>query len=191
MTDKKIIDGLIKNDHHIFKYFVKQNQNNVIRTCYGMVHNMDDAKDIAQDVFIEVFKSVKKFKGKSSLSTWLYRIAVNKALNFIRNNKIRSLDLPIDQLTNGQLKNNTGISPNQNTFINSQDNDQKKKLIHQAIDSLPENQKTAFILNKYEELSYKQISETMEISLSAVESLIYRAKTNLQQKLISLKKNNY
>ncbi len=184
MTETEIIQKLQQGNEQAFKQLVEKYQKLVVNTCFSMVHNTEDAEDIAQDVFIEVYRSVGSFRADSKLSTWLYRIAVNRSLNFIRDNKRKKWLRSFEETVSGkksQLQNVAeGGSENPGMELESS---QRAHILHQAIGSLPENQKTAFTLNKYEELSYKEISEVMQLSVSSVESLIHRAKLNLQKKL--------
>jgi len=184
MSESEIIQKLQQGDEQAFKTLVEGHKKLVITTCFGIVHHLEDAEDIAQEVFIEVFRSIHKFRADSRLSTWLYRIAVNRSLNFLRDQKhkkqVRSIDDPA-------VNKNTGIESLRATGTDhpgySLEYEQRAGLLHSAVDSLPDNQKVAFTLSKYEDLSYQEIAEVMEISLSSVESLIHRAKKNLQKKL--------
>lgn len=192
MEDKELINKIRTDKKSGFKILVEKYQALVINTCYGFVHNRQDAEDVAQDVFIEVYRSIDKFRGESKLSTWLYRISVNKSLNHIRDNKKNSWFQSLDLLFE-QEQNRTSVKEPQDSQNNMPDkiseNTETGKYIYQAINSLPQNQKIAFTLSKYEDLSYKEIAGVMEISLSSVESLIFRAKKNLQKKLINFYKN--
>ncbi len=184
MTETEIIQKLQQGNEQAFKQLVENYQKLVVNTCFGMVHNTEDAEDIAQEVFIEVFRSIQNFRADSKISTWLYRIAVNRSLNFIRDNKRKRWVHSIEDLVKG-ISRQVGEIQNINneTPVSELENSQRAKILHAAIDSLPENQKTAFTLNKYEDLSYKEISEVMNLSVSSVESLIHRAKIKLQEKL--------
>lgn len=184
MTETEIIQKLQQGNEQAFKQLVENYQKLVVNTCFGMVHNTEDAEDIAQEVFIEVFRSIQNFRADSKISTWLYRIAVNRSLNFIRDNKRKKWVHSIEDLVKG-ISRQVGEIQNINneTPVSELENSQRAKILHEAIDSLPENQKTAFTLNKYEDLSYKEISEVMNLSVSSVESLIHRAKIKLQEKL--------
>ena len=84
MTDKDLVEKIQTGDHDSFKVMIENHQRLIFNTCKGFLHNEEDAQDVAQDVFIEAYRSIKKFRGDSKISTWLYRIAVNKSLNFIR-----------------------------------------------------------------------------------------------------------
>lgn len=184
MTETEIIQKLQQGNEQAFKELVETYQRLVVNTCFGMVHSTEDAEDIAQEVFIEVFRSIQNFRADSKLSTWLYRIAVTRSLNFIRDNKKHKWYYSFEDLVKSK---NTELqkiryADGENPEIEIE-NSQRSNMLHEAINALPENQKVAFTLNKYEDLSYKEISEVMDLSISSVESLMHRAKKNLQKKL--------
>jgi len=185
MTDQELITGIRNRDRQVIRHLVGTYHKQVIKTAYNFTDNMDDAEDIAQDVCIEILESVKHFRGDSSLSTWIYRLTVNKSLNFIRKNKrkqlVRQFETFFRIAANGAWN---GIPEPYSTEDPVQKNE-SRILLDDAVSRLPENQKTAFILNKYEEMSYKQVAEVMNLSLSSVESLLQRAKQNLQKSLIA------
>jgi len=184
MTDQELITGILNNDKPVIQFLVNKYHKQVITTAYHFVHDMDDAEDLAQDVCIEILESIGRFKRTSSLSTWIYRITVNKSLNFVRKNKRKHLVKQFETFFHRTDGNAATIISEPSANDTSYDNIEKKKILDSAINSLPENQKTAFILSKYEELSYKEITEIMNLSLASVESLLQRAKQNLQKKLI-------
>ena len=192
-SDTEIINQLIKRDETAFRIFVEKYQQLVINTCNGFVYNSDDAHDIAQEVFIEIFSSIDNFRKESKISTWLYRIAVNKSLNFIRKNKKHNILRSIDSYFNDSDDNKFEVPDNDLQYNETGlENQERVDILHKAIDSLSKNQKIAFTLNKYDDIQYKEIAEIMDISLSAVESLIHRAKLKLQKKLLNYyKKNEY
>lgn len=185
MTDWEFIHGIIRRDNAVFKEVVNLYENHVIRTCYSLVHDDQDARDLAQEVFIEILDSARSFRGNAKLSSWLYRIAINKSLNHLKLQKrrqfltrigLRSADSEDDQTKvladNGQLNADEVMIEKE-----------IRTILHLAIDKLPVNQRIAFTMNKYEKLSYQEIAEVMNVSVSSVESLIHRAKLNLQKKL--------
>jgi len=177
----EIISGILNNDKEAFKRFIEQHQKFVINVCYKFVNNADDANDIAQEVFIEVFRTINKFRSESKISTWLYRISVNRSINFLRDNK-KYRETERYSVDPGVISNFS--SGSDNTADAGYINKERKLILDKAIDSLPEKQKTVFILNKKEALSSKNISEILGLSVKSVESLIARAKTNLQKILI-------
>ena len=190
MTDLEIVDNIKKGNKNAFKALVENHQALVLNTCRGFLHNEDDALDVAQEVFIEAYRSIKKFRGDSRISTWLYRIAVNKSLNFIRDNKKHKLLNSIDVMYKGGEKHIENAS---NPELPDAEFERRERsyVLNRAIDELSKKQKTAFILNKYDKLSYKEISDVMNKSISSVESLLFRAKKNLQEKLINYYKENF
>lgn len=189
MNEENLIKGIQSGNDEAFRQLIDTFQKQVFNTCNAIVHNTEDADDLAQDVFIEIFRSAKNYRGESRLSTWIYRIAVNKALNHIRRRKRK-------EWLNFFGDSESGTSKKEELFSDGtlasdvMENRQRSQRLHQAIDSLAENQRTAFLLNKYEDLSYQQIAEVMSTSVPAVESLIHRAKTNLQKKLWNEYKKN-
>ena len=184
MEETKIIQELQVGNEKAFKQLVDNYQQQVVNTCFGMVRNSEDAEDIAQEVFIEVFRSIHKFRADAKISTWLYRISVNRSLNFIRDNKknkwFQSFEDKVESNMSQFKKLNNAQSDQPEYEL---ENKERGIILQEAINSLPENQKVAFSLSKYEELSYQEISEIMELSISSIESLLHRAKKNLQNKL--------
>ena len=184
MPDTEIIEQLKQGNENAFRRLVENYQKLVVNTCYGMVRNREDAEDIAQDVFVEVYRNVDSFRADAKLSTWLYRIAVNRSLNHIRDNKkhkwFQSVESEVEA-KNRQLLQLESSKVDQPEY--DLENKQRAIILYEAINTLPDNQRTAFTLSKYEELSYQEISEVMEMTVSSVESLLFRAKKNLQKKL--------
>lgn len=183
MSGKNFIERLLNNETKAYEKLLEDYQDKVIRTANGFLHNTFDAEDIAQDVFLEVFRSLKKFRKESELSTWIYRITVNKSLNQYRKQSRRSYTESVDLSTGSD-----GYCINVASDVTSDDDilkRERKNVLFNAIDKLPKNQKIAFVLSKYDDLPNKEISEVMNISLSAVESLVFRAKKNLQKMLVN------
>jgi RNA polymerase sigma-70 factor (ECF subfamily) len=180
MTDEELVSGIIDGNQLYFKILVDKYQSLVLNTCFHFIHNKNDAEDITQEVFIKVYQSIEKFNYQSKLSTWLYRIAVNKSLNFIRDNKKRNVFKSIENLFYKNAKYEQQIEEEESDEIKIQ----RLNLLRNSIQLLPENQKTAFILHKYEEISYKEIAVIMNTSLASVEGLINRAKINLQKNIL-------
>ncbi len=179
MTEFELIAQLKLGNENAFKTMVFQYQNKVYNTALGLVQNNNDAEDIAQEVFIQVYKSIQQFKGDAAVSTWIYRITVTKSLDFLRNKKRKKRIGVILNLFN----NNIPIYDAAH-FIHPGvvlDNKEKAALLFACIQQLPENQKTAFILNKVEDLRYAEIAEILKISESAVDALLQRAKKNLRK----------
>src|SRR5215831_6605998 len=154
----------------------------VHNTALGMLQNAEDAEDVAQEVFVQVYESIKTFKGESKLSTWVYRITLSKALDHLRKKKRKKRFAYIQSLFGAN--NQTVVEvPDFNHPGVKLDNKERAATLFKAIRELPENQKIAFTLHKLEGLSYQEISDVMKTSVSSVESLMHRAKTNLKKSL--------
>jgi RNA polymerase sigma-70 factor, ECF subfamily len=184
MTDTEIINITLQGGRNEFRTLVERYQSMVFRTCMGFLHDKDDADDLTQDVFIQAYQSLNKFKGESAFSTWIYRIAVNASLNRVRKNSKSPIFNRLDSLFGTGKERELSFpaydtEDPENIFIRLE----KSRWIQNALDSLPENQRTAIVLSKYDDLSQKDISKIMMITEGAVESLIQRAKANLKLKL--------
>ena len=183
MDETQIISQLKAGDETAFQQVVDAFQKKVLNTCLGFVPNKHDAEDIVQEVFIEVFRSVHKFRGDSKLSTWIYRITTTKCLEHIRSKK-RQKRKSFFQSLIGMHENASRIKAFDYDHPGVlMENKERSKTLFAAIEKLPENQRVAFTLNKVEGLSYQEVTEIMEVSLSSVESLLFRAKKNLQKYL--------
>lgn len=180
MTEDRLLENLRKGDEQAFKLLVDKYHRMVFSACYAILHNSEDADDIAQEVFIEIFRSLHLFKGEAKLSTWIYRIAINKSLNLVRKIRYRKLLRPLETILGIEMS-----VRNRESASDKVESSEQTSLLYSAIDSLPENQRTAFLLNKYEMLTHEEIAEVMDTTISGVESLLHRAKANLRKKLIN------
>lgn len=187
-TEHKFVEALKEGNEQAFKALVLEYQDKVFNTCFGFVKNRDDADDLAQEVFIEVYKSVGSFREDAGLSTWIYKIAVNKSLGHLRKSKRNR--------TTQWLKKLVGMKDDPMADIPDFDhpgvlveNKERANVLFQAIDKLPESQKTAFTLHKVEGLSYEEIAKIMDRSLPSVESLMHRARTSLKKWLYNYYKD--
>lgn len=153
----------------------------VFRTALDIVQQHEEAEDVAQEVFIEAHRSIKHFRGESKISTWLYRISISKAINWERKKKAAkrfSLKrmLHIDERTENEAKDffHPGVLSERK---------EEAALLFKTLKQLPENQMAAFILIKVEGLNYDEVSQIMNVSVKALESLMHRAKENMRKKL--------
>lgn len=186
MEERELIQNIQSGEPEAFRRLYDAFQDHVYNTAMGFLHNSEDAQDITQDVFIELFRSFSSFRGDSRLSTWVYRITVNKSLNLLRK-KRPSLMHRVFGTGPGPLPDPTDPQPDPSQTI---ENKELRLQLTRAIDALPEKQRTAFILDKFEDLSYKEIANVMELSLPAVESLLFRARRQLQRSLLSTRSSS-
>lgn len=183
MDEVSLIQSIRSGDPSAFHDLVEAFRDRVFNTVLGLLQQKEDAEDITQEVFIEIYRSISGFRGQAKLSTWIYRITVQKSLEFLRwktRKKRSGIILHVFGKEDKELSskflhfNHPGVQL---------ENKERSAILFLAISKLPLNQRTAFTLHKVEGLSYAEITGIMRVSLSSVESLMFRAKQNLQKLL--------
>lgn len=181
LDDQELIQQLRQGYEPAFRWLVDHYRNRVFHTVLNILQDTKDAEDAAQETFIQVFESIGNFKEESSLSTWICRIAVRKALDKLRRrktrNKLRQLLpwwMPEEKKSTGGPFHHPGIAA---------ENREKAAILFRAIEKLPEKQRLAFTLIKVQGMSYEEACILMQQHIKAVESLITRARQNLQKNL--------
>jgi RNA polymerase sigma factor (sigma-70 family) len=182
LDERTLVERLKQRDEAAFKMIVETWQDMVFNTALGIVQNAEDAEDIAQEVFVQVYQSVGSFKGDSKFSTWLYRITITKSLDHERRKKRKKRFAFVKSIF-GDESQVVVNPPDFNHPGVTLDKKEDAGALFRAIKDLPENQRIAFALHKVEGLSYQEVSEVMKTTVSSVESLIHRAKNNLKKKL--------
>jgi RNA polymerase sigma factor (sigma-70 family) len=176
-----LIERLKRGEESAFRSLVEQYQDLVYNTALGIVQNESDAEDVAQEVFIQVFRSIGTFKSEAKLSTWIYRITTTRALDLLRARKSKKRFGLLKRLWETEEESPVeNISDFNHPGVSLERKEEAAQLIT-AIAQLPENQKVAFVLHKLEGLSYLEIAEVMGNTLPAVESLMHRARLNLRK----------
>ncbi|MCU4177377.1 RNA polymerase sigma factor [Carboxylicivirga sp. N1Y90] len=182
-SEKLLIKQIQSGDNIAFRRMVELHHLRVIHICLSFVHSPQDAEDISQEVFIEVYKSINTYRFDASLSTWLYRLAVNKSLDFLRQKKRKKRGFGLVN----------SVDRNELESINYGNDDvgieEKERilLLRSAIEKLPERQRVAITLSKIDELGQKEVAELMQTTVASVEALLIRAKKKLHQLLIKHK----
>jgi RNA polymerase sigma-70 factor (ECF subfamily) len=170
-------------DAESFDQLLNRHRGPLVGFLFRMVHDQALAEDLAQDVFLRVYQSRERYQPEAKFTTWLYRIATNLALNAIRDRKESSRSAmpegePADAASMAERLPDGRPSAEQ-ALIESD----RERLIRGAVDSLPQNQRAAVILHKYQEVDYRQIAEVLGVSESAVKSILFRAYENLRGRL--------
>ncbi len=183
MNEQELIEQLGQKNESAFRWLVEHYRNRVYHTALNIVQDPKEAEDIAQETFIKVFESIRNFKMESSLSTWIYRITVHGSLDKIRRKKTRERLqkiipwwMPAENKSSGSAFYHPGIAA---------ENKEKAAVLFRAIETLPEKQRIAFTLIKVQGISYEEAGSMLNQNIKALESLITRAKQNLQKKLES------
>ncbi|MGD1892567.1 MAG: RNA polymerase sigma factor [Cyclobacteriaceae bacterium] len=181
--EKKWINEIAAGSESAFRRLYDRYSVKVFNTAISYTKNKEDAEEILQDVFVVIFNTANKFRGDSSVSTWIYRITVNKSLDYVRKKnatKRQGIFMSFHRKDSDELI----IEPVD--FVHpgvKMENTENATLLFRVIDQLSENQKTAFILTQVEGLSQKKVAEIMNTSRKSVESLLQRAKKNLSKEL--------
>ena len=184
MDEHELVDLLKQKDRQAFKVIVEKWQDMVFNTSLGIVQNFEDAEDLSQEVFIQVYESISSFKEGAKFSTWLYRITVSKCLDHLRSKKSKKRFAFLKSLYGDNNKMIVEPPDFYHPGIKMENKENAARLF-KALDLLPETQKVAFVLNKIEGLKYEEVGEVLDLSSSAVDGLLQRAKKNLQNELIN------
>lgn len=153
--------------------------------CLNYLQNINDAEEVTQDVFVKVHQKLDSFNQEAQLSTWLYRIAINQCIDFVKARK-RKKRFGFHLFIHSDMQEDSAVFSSFNHPGVQLENKEATQRIYSAINQLPERQKTALLLKSMERLSQNQIAEVMKLSPKAVESLLSRSRANLKQLL----KNN-
>jgi RNA polymerase sigma factor (sigma-70 family) len=165
-----------------FKQIVAKHKNKVFNTAFGFLKNREDAEDVSQEVFINVWNYLEKFREEAELSTWLYRITVNKCLDFIKKRERQNKWGKIVSFFGSKNDDAKQVAHHYHPGIQTEEKEMAKNL-YACIDKLPEKQKIVIVLTKMEKLNYKEVAQILETTEKAVESLVARAKENLRKNL--------
>ncbi|MPM13022.1 ECF RNA polymerase sigma factor SigW [bioreactor metagenome] len=179
---------LKKGDQRAFQELIDSTHSDVFRLALKFTGNRDDARDISQEVYLEAFRNINSFREDSNIRTWLYRITVNRSLNLIKKNKNKFQSLSIDHADDSF---SWIAAPSEHEADKAVETKELRIALNAALAKIPENQRTAFLLFNHDGMKYNEIAEVMNLSLSAVESLIFRSKANLRNILSEYYKKNY
>ena len=185
MSDNELIKAVIRGDNSAMRQLISKYQDLVLNTCYKVLQSRQDAEDISQEVFIEVYRSAAGLRYEENISFWLYRISLNKSINHLRRSQnilFRSL-MKIETLFRHDDAGSMSPEPHSDDHPDeSLEAAERLEIVKKAVATLPANQKKAFILYYYEELSYKEIGSVLKLSVSSVESLLFRARENVKKR---------
>lgn len=180
--DQALVERVQAGDKTAFDILVQKYQSKIIQLAYRYVHDQDEAMDIAQEAFIKAYKAIDRFRGESAFYTWIYRIAINTAKNYLVASGRRPPKADIDAQDAEQYDGASGLkeyaTPERILL-----KDEIKETIARAIEELPDELQTAITLRELEGLSYEEIAQTMECPIGTVRSRIFRAREAIDMKL--------
>lgn len=179
-SDLYLVKRSREGDTKSFELLVIKYQKRIFNVIFRIVHNRDIVEDLAQDAFINAFKSIKNFKGHSSFYTWLYRIAANVSLNHLSKQKKALFvdESVLDSEAVAVKESKPDTSPESNLG-----NKELGEAISNAVMKLPEDIRVSVVLREYEGLSYEEIAEVMDCPIGTVRSRIFRGRAILQENL--------
>ena len=180
LTDVQLVELAVSGETEAFSEIVKRWERKIFALCYGMLNSDADARDALQETFIAAYRNLANFRGDAKVSSWLHRIAVNQCLTIKRRAKTRSEDF-LDESEAGEDR--TFIAPAKFSPLRTAEQTERLNLVRQAVQSLPDDLRQIVILKEFEEMTFQQISETLELPLSTVKSRLYTALKQLRSKI--------
>jgi RNA polymerase sigma factor (sigma-70 family) len=186
LVNNDLIFRLKKNEDKAFAELIDVFGVKVFNLCISFTKNIEDAEDLTQDIFTKIFQSIHNFKGDASLATWIYKISVNQCYEYLRRNKRLKRTGQKVEISFAEQKISGDVSTDpEKVLINSE----YRIILFNALENLGEKQRMAFSLQHFQGYSYQEIAVLMDVSHSAVESLIYRARQNLMKELETIYQN--
>lgn len=180
LADEQIVELAVSGEADAFAEIVRRWERKIFALCFGMLTREDEAKDATQETFIAAFRNLSKFRGDAKVSSWLHRIAVNQCLTVKRRAKTRSEDY-LDEETNEQER--VFIAPSKYSPGNEAEQSERLRIVRQAVSSLPMDLREIVVMKEFEEMTFQEISETLELPLSTVKSRLYTALKQLRMKI--------
>ena len=189
-SDVQLMLDVKAGDERSFELLLQRYRTPLVNFLYRMVRARKEAEDLAQEVFLRVYRARKDYVPSAKFTTWLFRIATNLALNSVRDNRYQrmevSLDAPVTVDAEDGDEKPLDIAEKHPNIEQYLVEEARKKMIRHAIDKLPEKQRAAVLLHKYQELDYGDIAKILECSESALKSLLFRAYETLRVELAPL-----
>lgn len=180
LTDEQLVELSVTENPEAFGEIVKRWERKIFALCFGMLSREDDARDAAQECFIAAYRNLKNFRGDARVSSWLHRIAVNQCLTIKRRAKTRSEDFLGDE---EGAEERVFVAPARLSPSRTTEQSERLAIIRQAVVSLPVDLRQVIVMKEFEEMTFQDISETLELPLSTVKSRLYTALKQLRMKL--------
>ncbi len=180
LTDEQLVDLSVSENPEAFGEIVKRWERKIFALCFGMLGREDEARDAAQETFIAAYRNVSRFRGEAKVSSWLHRIAVNQCLTVKRRTKSRAEDYLDDETGESER---IFVAPVAYSPGNEAEQSERLRVVRQAVRALPLDLRQVVVMKEFEEMTFQEISETLELPLSTVKSRLYTALKQLKMKL--------
>jgi RNA polymerase sigma-70 factor (ECF subfamily) len=189
-SDVQLMLDVKAGDKQSFALLLQRYRAPLVNFLYRMVREREEAEDLAQEVFLRVYRARKDYVPSAKFTTWLFRIATNLALNSVRDNRYQrmevSIDAPVTTDAEDGDERTLDVAEKHPNIEEHLIEEARSKMIRHAIEKLPEKQRAAVLLHKYQELDYNEIAKILECSESALKSLLFRAYETLRVELAPL-----
>lgn len=180
LTDEQIVERAVKDEPEAFGEIVKRWERKIFALCFGMLSREDEARDATQETFISAYRNLANFRGEAKVSSWLHRIAVNQCLTKQRRTKTRA-ETFLDDEDSAEEK--IFVAPAHQSPARQAEQSERLSHVRQAVNSLPTDLRQVIVMKEFEELTFQQISEVLDLPLSTVKSRVYTALKQLRMKL--------
>ena len=186
-TDEIIVERAVTGDAEAFGEIVRRWERRIFALTYGMLGREEDARDATQETFLAAFRNLRGFRGEAKVSSWLHRIAVNQCISRQRRSKVRSESALDDAEETNARSFATPLSYSPARVVEGR---QETVAVRRAINSLPIELRQVVVMKEFEELTFREISEALDLPLSTVKSRLYTALKQLQMRLQKFESRN-
>lgn len=180
LTDEQLVEAAIKDNPDAFGEIVRRWERKMFALCFGMLSREEDARDATQETFISAYRNLANFRGEAKVSSWLHRIAVNQCLTRQRRAKVRAESYLEDESETNAAR---FAAPLEQIPSRKAEQSERLRLVRQAVNALPAELKEVILMKEFEEMTFQEISETLDVPLSTVKSRVYTALKQLRMKL--------
>ena len=188
-SDVQLMLDVKAGDDASFEFLLQKYRTPLVSFLFGMVRDAATAEDLAQEVFLRIYRARKHYSPSAKFTTWLFRIATNLALNSVRDNRHRKLEVSLDAPADDEDATPREVPGSEMRIDEHMVERDRSEFIRRVIGSLPEKQRVAVLLHKYEEMDYGEIARILDCSESALKSLLFRAYETLRVQLAPLVAN--
>ena len=180
LTDEQLVEIAVNENSEAFGEIVRRWERKIFALCFGMLSREDEARDAAQETFIAAYRNLKNFRGEARVSSWLHRIAVNQCLTVKRRAKTRGESFLEDE--NG-AEEKVFVAPAHQSPSRKTEHSERLELVRRAVSSLPEDLRQVIVMKEFEEMTFQEISDALNVPLSTIKSRVYTALKQLRMKL--------
>ncbi|HBR56559.1 MAG TPA: hypothetical protein DEA22_03675 [Blastocatellia bacterium] len=180
LSDEQLVELAVSDEPEAFGEIVKRWERKIFALCFGMLAREDDARDAAQETFIAAYRNLIKFRGEAKVSSWLHRIAVNQCLTIKRRARVRSEEYLDDESNESER---VFVAAPKYSPGRQAEKVERLRIVRQAVLSLPSDLRQVIVMKEFEEMTFQEISDSLEIPLSTVKSRLYTGLKQLKAKL--------